>query len=71
MTKHTHGLSVTFFDTCEACGEQSFDGIRCQECGSLSLDYLHDKVRRDLAKINRDRFEWHISDDGKSGRIAA
>jgi ribosomal protein L32 len=36
-------------DTCEACGEPQFDGRRCSECGSLSLDYLHELVRRDLA----------------------
>lgn len=42
---------VIILDECEACGEIAFDGRRCSECGSLSLDYLHDLVRRDLASL--------------------
>lgn len=42
---------LVILDECEACGEIAFDGRRCSECGSLSLDYLHDLVRRDLASL--------------------
>jgi hypothetical protein len=57
-------------DTCEACGEIAFDGRRCSECGSLSLDYLHELVRRDLASLQpivdleakrRDDGRWEVA----------
>jgi hypothetical protein len=44
-------------DTCEACGEIQFDGIKCHECGSMSGPVLHDKVKADLAKITRERWQ--------------
>lgn len=36
------------YDECPTCGEHQFDWPRCRDCGTLSLDYLHNAIRRDI-----------------------
>lgn len=42
---------ASILEECAACGEIAFDGRRCSECFSVSLDSLHDKIRRDIQGV--------------------
>lgn len=36
------------FDDCATCGETRADWHRCEHCGAVPIERLHDLVRRDL-----------------------